>query len=105
MANKPVYIDYIRSVDTPFLDYYTNDSTFEITYMAASTTVAVPAGSTSRSGLSGAVNVTSLTTNFEWDDGDIPQIVNIFIGLLGIQLESADLSQISGTYEQIIDKE
>jgi hypothetical protein len=101
----PIYIDYLREVETPFLDYYTNDTTFEITYMAEGVTVAVPAGSTSRSGLSGAVNVTSLTKNLEWHEHDIPQIINIFLGIMGIQLEGQDLMQISSSYEPIIEKE
>ena len=105
MGSKTIYIDYIRSVNTPFLDYYTDDTTFEITYMAEGATVTVPLGSTSRSGLAGSVAVVSQTKNFEWHEHDIPQTINLFLGLIGIQLSSQDLQQISATYEPVIEKE
>jgi hypothetical protein len=101
----PIYIDYLREVDTPFLDYYVNNTTFEITYMAASVNVAVPAGCTARNGTLGPANVASLTKNFEWHEHDIPQIINIFLGLIGVQLQAQDLTQLSGAYESIIEKE
>ena len=101
----PIYIDYLREVNTPFLDYYVDDATFEITYMAASTTVAVPVNHTARDGTAGAANVVSATVNFEWHEHDIPAIINQFIGIIGIQLEGQDLQQLSLTYEPIIEKE
>jgi hypothetical protein len=100
----PIYIDYLREVDTPFLDYYVNNTTLDITYMATGNVV-VPAGYTTRAGTLGPNTVASATKNFEWHEHDIPAIVNLFLGVIGIQLEAQDLTQISGAYEPIIEKE
>lgn len=105
MASKTIYLDYIRRLATPFLDYYVNDTTFEVTYMAQGATVTVPLGSTSRSGLAGSVAVVSQTQNFEFHPHDVPQLINLFLGLIGLQLSSQDLQQASMAYENIIEKE
>jgi hypothetical protein len=80
-----IYIDYLRTADVPYLDYYTNDTTLVVTYMASGATVSVPLGSTYRDGTAGGgAGIASLTTNFEWSNSDLPLIVAIFCELLGI---------------------
>jgi hypothetical protein len=101
----PLYIDYLRKVDVPFLDYYVDDTTFEITTMAAGATVAVPALHTARDGTAGAANVVSQTKNFEWHDHDIPQCINIFMGLIGVQLNDQGLVQLEQIDEPKIERE
>jgi len=88
-----IYLDYIRTPDRPFLDYYVNDTDLNYTWMAAGATVAVPAGSTARNGTAGAANVASSTVNWEFSEDDLPMIINLFLQLLGIQLPSQELLQ------------
>jgi hypothetical protein len=100
----PIYIDYLREVDTPFLDYYVNNTTLEVTYMATGN-VNVPVGCTSRSGTAGAAVVASSTKNFEWHEHDIPAIINLFLGIIGIQLQDEALPGYSASFESVIEKE
>lgn len=88
-----VYIDYLREPDTPYLDYYINDTTLDYTYMAADTNVTVPLGSTYRDGTAGVTTEASLTTNWEWDDEDLELIVAKFLSLMGIQMSDEVLLQ------------
>jgi hypothetical protein len=99
----PIYIDYLRKVTTPFLDYYV-DTNLNIIYMAEGATVAIPLGSTSRSGVSGMANVVSLTKNFEWHEHDIPQIINLLLGTVGIALPDEGLVQIAEADEPKIER-
>jgi hypothetical protein len=100
----PIYVDYIRKVDVPFLDYYVNDTTFELTYMSAGATVAVPAGSTARDGTAGAANVVSQTKNFEWHEHDIPQLINLILEYVGISLPDQMLVEVSNVDDPRIEK-
>ncbi len=100
---NPIYMDYIRTPNTPFLDYYMNDTTLEYTYMAAGATVAVPSGSTARDGTIGAANVVSATVNYEWDNEDLPLIISMFLQQLGIQLPDPTLYEGGTLSEQKID--
>jgi hypothetical protein len=100
----PIYVDYLRKVDVPYLDYYVNDTTLAITYMAAGATVAVPLGSTARDGTAGAANVVSITVNWEWHEHDIPQIVNLILEAIGIQLPDELLIGVSAKNLPIIEK-
>jgi hypothetical protein len=100
----PIYIDYLRTVNTPFLDYYVNDTTLELTYMAEGATVAVPLGSTARNGTAGAANVVSQTKDFEWHEHDVPSIVNMVLEAIGISLPDELLIQVSNVDEPKIEK-
>lgn len=100
----PIYIDYLREVVTPFLDYYVNDLTMEITYMAEGATVTIPLGCTSRSGVSGIASVASLTKNFEWHEHDVPFIVNCMLEAVGISLPDELLIGVSNNDEPKIEK-
>ena len=95
-----VYVDYLRTPDVPFLDYYVNDTTLVYTHMAADATVAVPLGSTARDGTAGAANVTSLTVNFEWDDRELALILSMFTQMVGLALPSEELVQVGNNEEQ-----
>lgn len=82
-----VSIDYLKSAATPFLDYYVNDTTLVPTYMGASTTVLVPAGSTYRTGTAGGgAGIVSQTVNFEWGIEDVFLILSYFCSLIGLQM-------------------
>jgi hypothetical protein len=100
----PIYIDYLRKVTTPFLDWYANDTTLEVTYMAEGATVAIPLGCTSRSGKAGMENVVSLTKNFEWHEHDIPQVINLLLGAVGIAMPDEGLVQVAEADEPKIEK-
>jgi hypothetical protein len=88
---NPIYIDYIRMADVPFLDYYLNDATLNYTWMDANSVVTVPSGSTARNGSIGTVDVLSQTKDWEWDQEDLPLIINLFLKFMGIQLPSSEL--------------
>lgn len=94
-----IYIDYLRSPEIPFLDYYVNNTTFNYTFMAEGATVLVPATCTARTGVSG-INVTSATINFEWDEAELALIVALFMQYIGVQLPDQMLLQ-AGTAEEI----
>jgi hypothetical protein len=96
----PVWIDYLRIVTTPYLDYYINDTTAEYTWIAAGTTPTVPLGSTYRDGHTGSYAVpTALTKNWEWSDSDFSLICNLFLQQMGIQLPAPELYE-GGTLQE-----
>jgi len=84
---NPIYLDYIRTPDTPFLDYYLDDTNLTYTWCASGgVNVNIPDGSTYRDGTEGADVVVSQTTEWEWDADDLPLIISLFLQHLGIQL-------------------
>jgi hypothetical protein len=101
----PIYITYLRQTVDPFLDYYMNDDTFEITYMAEGATVAVPLGCTARNGTAGAANVVSQTIDFEWHPHDEPQILAQLLQSIGISLPDELLVQVGSVNEVKVEKE
>ncbi len=88
-----IYIDYLRLPDTPYLDYYINDTTLDYTYMASGVNVTVPLGSTYRDGTAGVTTEASLTVDWEYDNNDLELIIAKFLGLMGIQLSDEILLQ------------
>lgn len=98
-----VYMDYLRTPDVPFLDYYVNDTTANYTWMDAGATVVVPSGSTTRSGHTGLWNEVSATVDWEWDEDDLPMIVTLFLKQLGVSLPSAELYQGGSLQEDKLD--
>ena len=101
----PVYMSYLRQTIDPFLDYYVNNTTLEIIYMAEGATVAIPLGSTSRSGVSGMANVVSQTRNFEWHPHDVPAIMAQLLQAVGISLPDELLLQAGSVNEVKVEKE
>jgi hypothetical protein len=101
----PIYVSYLRQTVDPYLDYYANDTTAEITYMAEGATVAVPLGCTSRSGVAGASNVVSLTKDFEWHPHDINQILAQLLQAIGISFPDELLLQTGNNNEKKVEEE
>jgi hypothetical protein len=91
-----VWVDYMKMLDTPYLDYYINNQTYNFTYLAESSALqAIPAGSTYRDGTVGAANVTSLTKDLVWDEGDLPLIITKLVNRVAKQLPDELLLQTS----------
>lgn len=90
----PLLIDYIKEPDTPFLDYYINDTTYVVTYMdEADTGVSIPSGSTYRDGTAGATTKDSATYNFDFNEEDEPLLMAMFLDKLGIQFREPEMIQ------------
>jgi len=82
-----VNIDYLRKANTPYLDYYVDDTTLNRFYLDADDMAAeVPAGATYRDGTAGLTLVESLTVDWEWGNDEIPLILSMFTELMGITL-------------------
>jgi hypothetical protein len=101
----PIYVDYLREVNTPYLDYYVNDTTLGITYMAEGVTVSIPLGCTYRDGTHGMANILSITKNFEFHEHDIPQLIAQLLQVIGISLPDELLIQVGSTNEVKVERE
>lgn len=96
-----VTIDYLRETTTPYLDYYTDDDTLEVTFMAQDASVSVPSGHTYRDGTAGGgAAINSLTENFEWGDSELPLIISMFCSYLGVAYPDTMLYQAGQIGEQ-----
>ena len=98
-----VWVDYLKVLTVPFLDYYTNNTSLVTTFLDDTSVLqSIPAGSTYRDGTLGgaAVTVTSLTENLVWDDGDLSLIITKLVNRVAKQLPDELLFQAS-TAEQI----
>ena len=97
-----IWIDYLKSLTVPFLDYMVKDDTLVRTDFAETATLqSVPVGYTSRDGTVGGagVTITSLTKNLKWDDGDLSLIITKLVNRVAKQLPDELLLQTS-TVEQ-----
>jgi hypothetical protein len=91
-----LYLSYLRTVSTPYLDYYVNDDTLVKTFMAETAVpVSIPTGSTYRDGTAGGalVTKTSLTVNLEWEEEDMFLILSKLMKKMGIALPDELLTQ------------
>lgn len=91
-----VWIDYLRTLTVPFLDYYVNDTTGLITFLTETTTAqSIPSGSTYRSGTVGGagVTVTSLTRDLRWGEGDLALILTKLVNRIAKALPDELLLQ------------
>jgi hypothetical protein len=73
-----IWVDYMKTLTAPFLDYYINDSNMVKVFLPETVVVQnVPLGNTYRDGTIGGVGVTvtSLTKNLPWRDGDLDKIM------------------------------
>lgn len=89
-----IYLHYLRSPATPFLDYYMNNTTLELTFLSENAThVNVPSGCTYRTGTVGgaAVYVDSATVNFEWEDSLFNELLAVMQQTAAIQLQDTSL--------------
>jgi hypothetical protein len=93
-----VWIDYIKTVTVPFLDYYLSDTTYNITFLAETATPqSLPAGYTYRTGTVGGagVTVTSQTVNLDWDENDLSALLSKLVYRVGKQYPDAGLVETS----------
>jgi len=93
-----IWIDYLKALTVPFLDYMIKDDTLVRTDFAETATLqSIPAGYTYRDGTVGgaAVTITSLTKNLKWDDGDLPLILTKLVNRVAKQLPDELLLQTS----------
>jgi hypothetical protein len=98
-----IYIDYLKTITVPYLDYYTDDTTYEVTFLPESAVAQnIPTGCTYRDGTTGgaAVFVTSLTVDLLWDDSDLALILAKLLKKVGIQLPDEILVQ-SGITDEV----
>jgi hypothetical protein len=95
-----VYVDYLRTPNIPFLDYYINDTTLESTYMLNAASVVIPSGYTYRDGTAGSgVAVASQTVDLEWDEEDLPMILAMLSQMVGLSLPSQELIEVGNAEE------
>jgi len=93
-----IWIDYLKVLTVPFLDYMIKDDTYVRTYFAETATLqSVPLGYTYRDGTVGGatVTITSLTKNLKWDDGDLSLIITKLVNRVAKQLPDELLLQTS----------
>ena len=88
-----IYIDYIRTTATPFLDYYVNTTTLQKTYLAAGVqNVVIASPYVYRDGTTGTKN--SASVDWDYSDSDLPLILSYFVQILGLQLPDNALVEI-----------
>lgn len=93
-ASTNVYLDYIKKPNAPFIDYYINDTTYVVTYMAeGATSVSIPSGSTYRDGTAGPVSKDSQTVDPLWEGSLLTMFINMFLQKMGIQVGDYNLTQ------------
>jgi hypothetical protein len=96
-----VTIDYLRDANIPFLDYYINNATLVVTYMAEGASVIIPTGYTYRGGIAGdgVTAQSSTTVDWEWDEDDFYLILSLFCSMLGLALPDQLLIQVGNAEE------
>jgi hypothetical protein len=103
-----LWIDYLRGVTTPYLDWYVNDTNLNYSFLPdTGVAQAIPVGSTYRDGTpgTGLATTTSLTNDLEWDTEDQPLILGKLLKAVGIQLPDEGLANAGATIEsQILEK-
>ena len=98
-----VWVDYLREVNVPYLDYILNNSTYVKTFLSESITPqSVPMGYIHSAGTVGGtgVMVTSLTKDLEWHIADAPMLIAKLVKKMGISIPDEILVQ-SGMTEEI----
>jgi hypothetical protein len=113
-----VWIDYLRELNTPYLDYYINDTNYVKTFFAETTTAqAVPTGCTApavvingttyRNVTTGgaAVTVTSYTSNFDWGNDELSLLITKLVNRVAKQLPDELLLQTSSAEQAKSDNE
>lgn len=100
----PIYIDYLRKVVVPYLDYYINSTTLEVGYLAEGESFSLPLGYVYRDGTAGPTTIVSVTKDFDWHDHDIPQLLNLLLESIGVSLPDELLIQDSTKNLPIIEK-
>jgi len=83
-----VYIDYLSIPATPILDYYITSTGLYVYLDQGATGVSVPAGAVYSDGTPGPVSKDSQTIDFEWDEDQIPILIDMLLQKAGIVLDS-----------------
>ncbi len=97
-----VWIDYLRTLTVPFLDYMVNNTTLVPTFFADTTDVqSVPEGYTYRDGTAGgvAVTVSSISEDFGWNENVLSNLLTRLVNKIAKELPDELLIQTS-TAEQ-----
>jgi hypothetical protein len=88
-----IYINYVRDTISPYLDYFINEATLQVTYLAQGLqNFLIPTGCVYRDGTTGIKN--SLSVDYEWDDHEKPWIVAYFLQALGATIPDEVLLQV-----------
>lgn len=96
-----VWIDYLKNPTAPYLDYYTNDTTLVMTFMAEGASVSVPAGSTYRDGTAGGgAAIPSATVDFMWSDDELPLMIAMFCQIMGVAIPDQFLTEVGNLDEK-----
>lgn len=93
-----VWIDYIKSVTVPFLDYYISSTNYNYTFLSETATPqSLPAGYVYRTGTVGGAGVTvaSQTVNIDWDEGDLSTLLSKLVYRVGKQYPDQGLVETS----------
>jgi hypothetical protein len=87
-----IKLNYIRDTVSPYLDYYVNDTTLQVTYLTQGQSLTIPVGSTYRDGTTGLKS--SLTKDWEWDDHELPWVLAYFLQAVGVVIPDDLLLQV-----------
>jgi len=93
-----IWIDYIKELSVPFLDYYINDTTLVYGFFSETGDLqSVPVGSTYRDGTAGTgvATITSLTNNFDWGEDELSLLITKLVNRVAKQLPDELLLQAS----------
>lgn len=93
-----IYLDYLRTLVVPFLDYYVNDTTLNYTFLDDTDTLqAIPVGSTYRDGSpgTGVATTISLTRDIDWGEEELALIITKLVNRVAKQLPDELLLQTS----------
>lgn len=97
-----IYINYLKSVPVPFLDYYLNDTNYVPTFLPDTDVLqSLPADNTYRGGAIGGAGVTvaSQTVDMPWGEGDLSLLLAKLMQKLGATLPDQGIQQ-AGVFEE-----
>ena len=103
-----VWIDYIKGLSVPFLDYYMNKTTFNYTFLDDTATLqTIPVDCIYRDGTAGTglATTVSLTNNFDWHEDDLSLLLTKLVNRLAKQLPDELLIQTSDKEQDKSDAE
>jgi hypothetical protein len=102
-----VWIDYLKTLTVPFLDYMINNLTLVITFFPEDIVnlQTIPVGYTYRTGTAGPTTLISASKDFRWGEGDLPLLLTKLVNRLAKQLPDELLLQTSMAEQAKFDKE
>ena len=93
-----IRVDYLKTLVTPFLDWYVNDTNEVVTFLdETAIPQEIPTGCTYRDGTAGGVGVTvtSLTKDFRWHENDLSLLLTKLVNRAAKQLPDSLLIETS----------